>query len=77
MMIQEAQKAPNKMNPNKRTAGLHIIIKMTKIKEKKDSKGSKTRAKSKLYINSYKGYQLISHRNNASQKEWQSGYLKS
>ena len=33
MMIQEAQKAPNKMNPNKRTAG-HIIIKMTKIKEK-------------------------------------------
>ena len=33
MMIQEAQKAPNKMNTNKRTAG-HIIIKMTKIKEK-------------------------------------------
>ena len=33
MMIQEAQKAPNKMNPNKHTPG-HIIIKMTKIKEK-------------------------------------------
>lgn len=56
------------MNPNKRTAG-HIIIKMTKIKEK-DSKGSKTRAKS-----NYKGTPIrLSadfYRNNASQKEWQ------
>ena len=31
--IQEAQKAPNKLNPNKPTSR-HIILKMAKVKEK-------------------------------------------
>ena len=31
--IQEAQKAPNKLNPN-RTTPRHIIIKMAKVKER-------------------------------------------
>ena len=40
--IQEAQRAPNKLNPNRPTPR-HIIIKMAKVKE--DSKGSKRKAK--------------------------------
>ena len=31
--IQEAQSAPNKLNPN-RTTPIHIIIKMAKVKDK-------------------------------------------
>ena len=31
--IQEAQRAPNKLNPNRPTPG-HIIIKMAKVKER-------------------------------------------
>ena len=41
--IQEAQRAPNKLNPNRPTPR-HIIIKMAKVKE--DSKGSKRKIKS-------------------------------
>jgi len=33
MKIQEAQRAPNKMNPNRPTPR-HIIIKMAKVKER-------------------------------------------
>ena len=40
--ILEAQRAPNKLNPNRPTPR-HIIIKMAKVKE--DSKGSKTNIK--------------------------------
>ena len=40
--IQEAQRAPNKLNPNRHTPR-HTIIKMAKVKE--DSKGSKRKAK--------------------------------
>lgn len=53
MMIQETQRAPNKMNPNKHTPG-HVIKKMAKKLKKRDSKGSKTKAKSKLQRNSCK-----------------------
>ena len=42
--IQEAQRAPNKSNPNRPTPR-HIIIKMAKVKDKEDSKGSKKKAK--------------------------------
>ena len=41
--IQEAQRAPNKLNSN-RTTPRHIIIKMAKLKTE-DSKGSKRKAK--------------------------------
>ena len=33
MKIQEVQRAPNKLNPNRPTPG-HIIIKTTKVKDK-------------------------------------------
>ena len=42
--IQEAQRAPNKLNP-KRPTPRHIIIKIAKVKDKEDSKGSKRKAK--------------------------------
>ena len=41
--IQEAQRAPNKWNP-KRPTPRHIIIKMAKVKDKQDPKGSKRKA---------------------------------
>ena len=41
--IQEAQRAPNKLNPNRPTL-IHIIIKMTRGKGE-DSKGCKRKAK--------------------------------
>ena len=41
--IQEAQRAPNKLNPN-RPIPRYIIIKMAKVKGKEDSKGSKRKA---------------------------------
>ena len=34
MQVQEVQRVPNKMNPN-RTTPRHIIIKMSKVKDKK------------------------------------------
>ena len=43
IQIQEAQRVPNKMNPNRPTPR-HIIIKMAKVKE--DSEGSKKKTKS-------------------------------
>ena len=42
--IQEAQKAPNKLNPNRPTPR-HIIIKVAKVKERIDSKVSKRKTK--------------------------------
>ena len=46
--IQEVQMAPNKLNPNRPTPR-HIIIKMSKISNKReDSKGSKRKTKSYL-----------------------------
>ena len=41
--IQEAQRAPNKLNP-KRPTPRHIIIKMAKVNDKEDPKGSKRKA---------------------------------
>ena len=41
--IQEAQRAPNKLNPN-RTTPRHIVIKMAKVKGE-DSKSSKRKTK--------------------------------
>ena len=38
--IQEAQKGPKKLNPNRPTPR-HIIIKMAKVKDKEDSKGAR------------------------------------
>uniref|UniRef100_A0A8W4FDJ3 L1 transposable element RRM domain-containing protein n=1 Tax=Sus scrofa TaxID=9823 RepID=A0A8W4FDJ3_PIG len=45
--IQEAQRAPNKLNPNRPTPR-HIIIKMAKVNDKEDPKGSKRKAESYL-----------------------------
>ena len=42
--IQEAQRAPNRLNPNRPTL-THFIIKMAKFKHKEDSKGSKEKTK--------------------------------
>ena len=42
IMIQEAQRSPNKLNPSRPTPR-HVIIKMAKIKE--TFKGSKRKAK--------------------------------
>ena len=42
--IQEAQRAPNKLNPNRPTPR-HFIITMAKVKDKGDSKGSKRNTK--------------------------------
>ena len=42
--IKQAQRGPNKLNPNRPTPR-HIIIKVTKVKERIDSKGSKRKTK--------------------------------
>ena len=42
--IQEAETAPNKVNPNRPTPR-YIIIKIAKVKDKEDSKGSKRNTK--------------------------------
>ena len=42
--IWEAQRAPNKLNPNRPTSR-HIIIKTAKVKDKEDSKGIKRKTK--------------------------------
>ena len=42
--IQEAETAPNKVNPNRPTPRC-IIIKIAKVKDKEDSKGSKRNTK--------------------------------
>ena len=41
--IQEAQRTPNKSYPNRPTPR-HIIIKMAKVSDKEDPKGSKRKA---------------------------------
>ena len=40
IQIQETQRVPNKMNP-KRTTPRHIIIKMSRVKDKDNVKSSK------------------------------------
>ena len=48
IQIQEAQRVPNKMNSN-RLAPRHIIVKMGKVKDKKEnSKGSKIKTKNHI-----------------------------
>ena len=44
IQIQEAQRFPNKMNPN-RLLPIHIVIKMAKFKFRMDSKDSKRKNK--------------------------------
>ena len=55
IQVQEAQRVPNKMNP-KRSTPRHIIIKMTKVKDKERIlfKGSKRKAKSHIKENPHK-----------------------
>nr|KAF6413489.1 hypothetical protein HJG59_009717 [Molossus molossus] len=50
--VQEAQRVPNKMNPNRSTPR-HIIIKMRKIKGKENLKSSKRKADSYLQKSSH------------------------
>ena len=54
LKIQEAQSAPNKLNPNRPTPR-HIIIKMAKVSDKReDPKGSKRKAECYLQGNPHK-----------------------
>ena len=53
IQIQEAQKAPNKLDP-KRTTPRHIIIKMPKVKDKENFKSRKRKAESYLQRSSLK-----------------------
>lgn len=43
IQVQEAQKVPNKMNPN-RSIPRHIIINMAKVKDREFSKKQETRS---------------------------------
>ena len=45
IQIQEAQRVLNKMNPNRHTPR-HTMIKMAKVKDKKNSEGTKRKTKS-------------------------------
>ena len=45
IQVKEAQTVPQKVNANRPTPR-HIIIKMTKVKDREDSKGSKRKTKS-------------------------------
>ena len=45
IQVQEEQRTPNKINPNGPTPR-HIIIKMTKFKDKDNSKGRKRKTES-------------------------------
>ena len=58
IQVQEEQRTPNKINPNGPTPR-HIIIKMTKFKDKENSKGSKRNTES-YTRESLQGYHLIS-----------------
>ena len=43
IQVQEAQRVPNKMD-TKRSTPIHIIIKMSKVKDKENLKSSKRKA---------------------------------
>ena len=47
IQVQEEQRVPNKMNPNRYTP-MHIKIKMAKVKDQEDSKVSKGNTKSHI-----------------------------
>ena len=51
--VKEAQRIPNKLDP-KRTTPRHVIIKMSKFKDKKNLKSSKRKAESYLQRSSHK-----------------------
>ena len=53
MEVQEAQRVPIKMNP-KRPTPRHIMIKMTKFKDKENFKGSKGETASNIQVCSNK-----------------------
>ena len=53
IQVQEAQRVPNTLDP-KRTTPRHIIIKMSKFKDKKNLKSSKRKAESYLQRSSHK-----------------------
>ena len=53
IQVQEAQRIPNKLDP-KRTTPRHVIIKMSKFKDKKNLKSSKRKAESYLQRSSHK-----------------------
>ena len=69
IQVQEAQKISNKMNPNRPTPR-HIIIKMAKVKDREDSRGSKRKTKN------YKGTPIrlsadFSTETLQARREWQ------
>ena len=53
IQVQEAQRVPNKLDPNRNTPR-HIIIKMPKIKDRETLKPSKGKAESFLQRSSHK-----------------------
>ena len=53
ILIQEAQRVPNKMDP-KRPTLRHIVIKMPNVKDKENLKSSKRKAVSYLQGSSHK-----------------------
>ena len=53
IQVQEAQRVPNKLDP-KRTTPRHVIIKMSKFKDKKNLKSSKRKAEIYLQRSSHK-----------------------
>ena len=57
--IQEAQRAPNKLNPNRPTSR-HIIIKMTKVKDKERILKAARECKALVIRDSYKGFIKLS-----------------
>ena len=53
IQVQEVQRVPNKLDPN-RTTPTHIIIKVPKFKMKRESKSSKKKGESYLQRSSHK-----------------------
>ena len=67
IQVQEAQRVPYKVNPNRPTPR-HIIIKMAKVKDKEDLQDSKGKTKSHLQGNPHKANSQFYYRNFAGQK---------
>ena len=65
--IQESQRVPNKRNP-KRPTSRHIIVKMAKLQDREDLKGSKGETGSNIQGSPNKVSKLLLNGNAPSQK---------
>ena len=66
--VQEVHRAPGRINP-RRNIPRHIVIKLTKIKDKeKNTKSNKGKATNNIQGNSHKVISLFLSKNSASQK---------